>query len=46
MLKYKKELKKQVLFSLCGKRIPEISSEKLRRVTRRAHVLKRITKER
>ncbi|HMC86811.1 MAG TPA: hypothetical protein VKI61_14885, partial [Chitinophagaceae bacterium] len=37
MLKYKDDNKKQVLFSLFGKRIPEISREKLRRIVRQDH---------
>jgi hypothetical protein len=37
VLKYKNDRKKQVLFSLFGKRIPEISSEKLWRMTLRDH---------
>ena len=37
VLKYKNDGKKQALFSLFGKRIPDISSENLRRMTLRYH---------
>jgi hypothetical protein len=33
LLKYKNESEKQVMFSLCGKRMPGINAAKLRRVT-------------
>jgi hypothetical protein len=40
VLKYKNDSKKQVLFSLFEKRIPEISSRKLRRIVRLDHSIK------
>jgi len=40
VLKYKNDSKIQVLFSLFGKRIPEISSGKLRRIVRLDHSIK------
>jgi hypothetical protein len=40
VLKYKNDSKKQALFSLFGKRIPEISNGKLRRIVRLDHSIK------